>query len=274
MTMRNLFVAGGTSGMGRGIAFHYLRQGSKVTVSGSNLLRGQQFLDEAARLGVGDRASFIHANLLTLSENRRVIQEVERRHESLDGLVLTAMQQFPKRKLTPDGFESTFALYYMSRFILSYGLTALLEKGENPVIVSIGGTGMTKGKIHWDDLTLMHGYGLLKATLQGGRANDLLGVAYAENHKNGKTRYILNHPGYTDSGTNHVAQPFKAILQVMGKLFAQSVEKSIHPIIQLIDNPPPQALIAWDRNKALDLSLPTLDKKDALKLYDLTKYIL
>ncbi|WP_433939867.1 SDR family NAD(P)-dependent oxidoreductase [Paenibacillus lautus] len=272
--MKDLFVAGGTSGMGKGLAIYYLRQGSRVTVTGSNRLRGKEFLDEAARLGAAKRASFIQADLLSLSENRRVIQEVQQHHASLDGLVLTAMQQFPKRKLTPDGFESTFALYYVSRFILSYGLTELLERGTNPVIVSIGGTGMTKGAVHYDDLTLQQGYGLLKATLQGGRANDLLGVAYAENHKTGKTRFILNHPGYTHSGTNHLAQPFKGILRVMGKLFAQQVERSIQPIIKLMDNPPSQPLIAWDRTKPVDLDLPTLSKKDALKLYQLTKHIL
>jgi len=272
--MKNLFIAGGTSGIGKGLAIHYLRRGSKVTVTGSNRHRGKDFLDEAARLGAVHRAAFIQADLLSLSENHRVIQEVHARHESLDGLVLTAMQQFPKRKLTPDGYESTFALYYISRFVLSYGLTNLLEKGENPVIVSIGGTGMTKGKIHWDDLHLQHKYGLLKATLQGGRANDLLGVAYAENHTKGKTRFILNHPGYTSSGTNHLKQPFKSILHIMGKFFAQPVSKSIQPIIELMDQPTPQSLIAWDRTKAVDLSLPTLNKSDAMKLYQLTKHIL
>ncbi len=272
--MKDLFVAGGTSGMGRGLAIHYLRQGSNVTVSGSNRHRGKEFLDEAAQLGAADRASFIQADLLSLSENRRVIREVQARHESLDGLVLTAMQQFPKRKLTADGYESTFVLYYMSRFVLSYGLTELLENGNNPVIVSIGATGLTKGKIHWDDLNLENKYGLLKATLQGGRANDLLGVAYAENHKNAKTSFILNHPGYTNSGTNHLAQPFKSILRVMGRLFAQPVNKSIRPMITLMDNPPPQPLIAWDRTKAVDLSLPTLNKADAMKLYQLTKHVL
>ncbi|WP_438444895.1 SDR family NAD(P)-dependent oxidoreductase [Gorillibacterium sp. sgz5001074] len=260
--------------MGRGLAIHYLRQGSRVTVAGSNRLRGMEFLDEAARLGAADRAAFIQADLLSLSENRRVMEEVQQRHASLDGLVLTAMQQFPKRKLTQDGYESTLALYYVSRFILSYGLTELLEKGTNPVIVSIGGTGMTKGAVHYDDLTLQQGYSLMKATLQGGRANDLLGVAYAENHKTGKTRFILIHPGYTHSGTNHVAQPFKGILRVLGKLFAQPVEKSIQPIIQLMDSPPLQPLIAWDRTKAVDLNLPTLSQKEAQKLYQLTKHIL
>ncbi|GAE06981.1 SDR family NAD(P)-dependent oxidoreductase [Paenibacillus sp. JCM 10914] len=172
--MQDLFIAGGTSGMGKGLAIHYLRQGSKVTVTGSNRLRGQEFLDEAARLGAANRASFIQADLLSLSENRRVIQEVRERHESLDGLVLTAMQQFPKRKLTPDGYESTFALYYISRFVLSYGLTELLERGNHPVIVSIGGTGMTKGEIHWNDLNLQHKYGVLKLPCREGERTTCL----------------------------------------------------------------------------------------------------
>ncbi|EGG37376.1 MULTISPECIES: hypothetical protein [Paenibacillus] len=60
----------------------------------------------------------------------------------------------------------------------------------------------------------------------------------------------------------------------MGKLFTQPVERSIQPIIKLMDNPPSQPLIAWDRTKPVDLDLPTLSKKDALKLYQLTKHIL
>lgn len=56
-------------------------------------------------------------------------------------------------------------------------------------------------------------------------------------HKTGKTRFILNHPGYTHSGTNHFAQPFKGILRVMGKLFAKPVGMSMKPIIKLMDNP-------------------------------------
>lgn len=272
--MKDLFIAGGTSGMGRGLAMHYLRQGSRVTVTGSSLLRGEEFLDEARRCGAAERASFIQADLSLVSENLRVIKEVRLRHTSLDGLVLTAMQQFPKRTLTPDGFENTFALYYVSRLMMSYGLTELLERGHNPTIVSIGGTGMTQGKICWEDLTLQEGYGIIKATLQGGRANDLLGAAYAEHHRQGKTRFILFHPGFTDSGTNHLSQPWKGVLKVIAKFFAQPVEKSIQPAIRLMDNPPPQPLVPWDRDRALDLGLPTLNKENAEKLYQMTKHVL
>lgn len=272
--MKNLLVAGGTSGMGKGLAMHYLRQGSRVTVVGSNSDRGGQFLEEAARIGAGDRAAFIRANLMSVAEARRVIQEAALLHKSLDGLVLSANMPFPKRVETADGYEATFALYYVSRFILSYGLTELLEKGNAPVIVSIGGTGMVKGDINWDDLALRQGYGLVKAMLQGGRANDLLGVAYARNHPGGKTKFILVHPGYTDSGTNHVKQPLKAIMRLMGKLFAKPVEKSIQPIIRLMDNPLPQPLIAWDRNKPVNLSIDSLNPAKAERLFELTKHLI
>lgn len=269
----DLFVAGGTTGMGKGIAMHYLRMGSKVTVVGNTPASGKQFLDEAAQIGASDRLTFIQADLMSVDENRRVIEEVKMRHKSLDAVVLTAMMPFPKRVETADGFEGTFSLYYVSRFILSYGLTNLLEKSESPLIVSLGGTGMTKGEIHWEDLSLHNKYSLLIAMLQGNRSNDLLGVAYSANHRNGKSKFILVHPGYTDSGFGHVKQPIKAIMKIMGKLFAKPVEKSIQPIIELMNNPPKQPLIAWDRTKPVDLSLKTFNSTNARRLYELTKHL-
>lgn len=271
--IKDIFVAGGTTGMGKGIAMHYLRMGSKVTVVGSISARGQQFLNEAAQIGAADRLAFIKADLMSVDENRRVIEEVKMKHESLDAVVLTAMMPFPKRIETADGFEGTFSLYYVSRFILSYGLTNLLKKSENPIIVSLGGTGMEKGEIHWEDLSLRNKYNMLTAILQGNRANDLLGVAYAENHTNDKIKFILDHPGYTNSGTEHVKQPIKTIMKIMGMLFAQPVEKRIQPIIELMNNPPKQPLIAWDRTKAVDLSLKTFNPENAQRLYEMTKHL-
>ena len=42
--MKNVVVAGGTTGMGREIARHYLRPGARVTVVGITPARGEQFL--------------------------------------------------------------------------------------------------------------------------------------------------------------------------------------------------------------------------------------
>ncbi|WP_336204923.1 SDR family NAD(P)-dependent oxidoreductase [Nonomuraea sp. LPB2021202275-12-8] len=272
--MRNYVVAGGTTGMGRGLALHYLGQGHRVSVVGSDQEKGRRFLDEAERLDAGGRAAFIRADLTSADENRRVVEEVKDRHEALDGLVLTAMRHFPRRVETPDGFEGTFALYYVSRFLLSYGLTGLLEKGERPLIVNVCGVGATKGRIHWDDLTLKEGYGAIKAMLQGGRATDLLGVAYAGNHPGGRTRFLLHHPGFTDSGTATLRQPARTVIKTLAKLFAQPVARSIEPIVELMDDPPEGSLLAYDRREPLPPSLPTLDPDDARRLYDRTRHLL
>lgn len=40
---------------------------------------------------------------------------------------------------------------------------------------------------------------MMRAPLQAGRANDLLGVAYAAEH-DGTVLYMLYHPGFTRSG--------------------------------------------------------------------------
>jgi NAD(P)-dependent dehydrogenase (short-subunit alcohol dehydrogenase family) len=270
--MRTYVVAGGTTGMGQGLALHYLRQGDQVTVVGSDPAKGRRFAEDAERLGAGERAAFIRADLTSVAENRRVIEEVRARHDRLDGLVLTAMRHFRTRVETADGFEATFALYYVSRFLLSHGLTGLLAKAERPVIVSVCGVGMTKGQVHWDDLGLEHGYGAIKATLQGGRATDLLGVAYAAEHPD--IRFLLHHPGFTDSGTGTLSQPARSIVRVLARLFAQPVAKSIQPIIELMDDPPEGTLLAYDRREPIDLSLPTLDPGDARRLYDLTSRLL
>ncbi|RSN15793.1 short-chain dehydrogenase [Nonomuraea sp. WAC 01424] len=260
--------------MGRGLALHHLRAGDRVTVVGSDPGRGQRFLDDAARLGAASRAAFVQADLTSVAANRRVIDAIGARYDALDGLVLTALRHFPRRTETPDGFEATFALYYVSRFLLSHGLTDLLERGDSPTIVSICGVGITKGRLHWDDLTLKNGYSGLKAMLQAVRATDLLGVAYAAAHPGGRTRFLLHHPGFTDSGTGSLTQPTRTIVKLLARLLAQPVERSIEPIIELMADPPPGRLLAYDRRTPVDPSLPTLDPEAARRLYELTRHLL
>ena len=53
-------------------------------------------------------------------------------------------------------------------------------------------------------------------------------------------------------------------MRLMGRLFAQPVERSIQPMIRLMDDPPPQPLVAWDRNRPVDLLRHALEERDAV----------
>ncbi|MGJ6967190.1 hypothetical protein ACSDR0_35265 [Streptosporangium sp. G11] len=147
--------------------------------------------------------------------------------------------------------------------------------GGSAAAAVVGGVSVTKGRVHWDDLSLKQGYGGLKAMLQGGRATDLLGVAYAANHPDARTRYLLHHPGFTDSGTDSLKQPARTVVKLLARVASQSVEKAVAPIVELMDDPPGKGgLLAYDRRRPLDSSLSSLDPAAARRLYDLTGHLL
>ncbi|MGP4016017.1 SDR family NAD(P)-dependent oxidoreductase [Saccharopolyspora sp. 5N708] len=198
--MRTIVVSGGTSGIGEALAHTYLDRGDKVTVIGPDPAKGKRFLDAAERAGAGGRAFFMRADLSLISENRRVIGEIKARFAAVDVLVLCARYFRSYRTVTSEGFEHNFALYYLSRFLLGYGLVDQLEKADDPVIMNIAGPGVSPGSIQWDDLGMEHGYDGWLAMFQGGKLNDLLGASFAAEHRGYRTRYVLLFPGGTRTG--------------------------------------------------------------------------
>lgn len=144
--------------------------------------------------------------------------------------------------MTREGFEHNFALYYLSRFLLGYGLIGLLETAEHPVVMNIAGPGVAAGSVQWDDLGFEQGYDGWSAMFQGGRLNDLLGVSFAAEHRRYRTRYVLLFPGGTRTGfAGEFDAPTAAEIAQM-KMFAQPVEAAIPPIIEIIATPPADSL--------------------------------
>lgn len=107
--------------------------------------------------------------------------------------MLCARYHRSTRAETPDGFEATFALFYLSRYLLSYRLLPLLERSDRPVIANVAGPGGTR-PIQWNDLQLTRGYLGVAALGHGGRLNDLLAVAFASKHHTAKPDMAFSIP--------------------------------------------------------------------------------
>jgi NAD(P)-dependent dehydrogenase (short-subunit alcohol dehydrogenase family) len=260
--------------MGRATALDRLGRGDTVVVLGSNATKGLALLEEADRIGAASRLRFLQADLSSIAEVERAAADIAQRHHIVDALVLCANRLSPKRRETVDGLEYTFALYYLSRYVLSRRLRTLMNASEAPVIISVSGVGNTAGKINWDDLQLRRRYSMIRAQLQAGRANDLLGVAFAEQAV-GKASFVMYHPGFTRSGDlSHLNPALRAMIKLLARLTARPVKTSIRPIVELIDRPPRDALTAIDRGKPVDPSLKTLDRSDAARLASLTEELL
>ncbi|MPZ84496.1 MAG: short-chain dehydrogenase [Actinophytocola sp.] len=233
-----------------------------VTVIGSGEAKGRALERPNLR--------FVRADLSEIGEVDRVVAELTGRHERVDGLALFANRPRPRRQMTADGLEYTFALYYLSRYRLGERLSPLLDASPDPVIVNVAGVGTTAGRIHWDDPQLTHGYGLVRAQLQAGRANDLLGVAHE-----GKARYVLYHPGFTRSGLDGHPNPLvRAALKALARVAARKVDDSAAPVVEWLQHPPTDKLTAADRGRPVEQSVHTLDPHDATRLATYTEQLL
>ncbi|MFD7898767.1 SDR family NAD(P)-dependent oxidoreductase [Streptomyces sp. NPDC059743] len=273
--MKSIVVSGGNDGIGGGLALAGLERGDKVVVLGRSTEKGKAFLAAAEERGAGDRAVFIPADLSLVSENKRVIDEITELFPVLDVLVLCARFFRSARFETAEGYENTFALEYLSRYLLSHGLTEILEKSESPVIVNVAGPGMQKPGIRWNDLQSRQGYNGVGAQMQAGTANDLLGVSYAANHAGGRTRYVLVNPGSTGTSFAGAYDPAtKAQVEAM-KRMGKPVAQAVAPIVQIIEAPPAEPLSAYVEGRRIGVDHPALfDKNAAARLDVVTEELL
>lgn len=258
-------VSGGTNGMGRAFALARAARGDTVVVLGRDRERGAAL----ARHGL----DFRPVDLSGVGATRAVVDGLLADHPVVDALALFANSVAPRRSVTADGLERTFALYYVSRHLLSFGLRPALDRAAAPVIVNVAGAGVRKGAVRWDDPGLSTGYSMVRAQLQAGRANDLLGVGFAR-RSGSRARYVLHHPGFTRSGD---VSPLPLVLRGLMRALsvaAQPVAKAVAPLHAYLDAPPAAALTAVDRGRVLPADYPTLSPADADRLMDLTERLL
>jgi NAD(P)-dependent dehydrogenase (short-subunit alcohol dehydrogenase family) len=270
MTGRTLVITGGTDGIGRALAGTYLRRGDTVVIIGRDPAKGKAFVDSAG--DTGGRARFLPADLSLISENTRVVDRILSEFGTVDALVLCARYFRSTRRETAEGFEETFALFYLSRFLLGEGLVTALERSARPVIMNVAGPGTPAGHVHWDDLGLAAEYDGVAALMQGGKLNDLLGVAFAGRHgRHGRTRYVLFNPGTTATSFAGSYDPETAALIERMKRSGNPVEHSIRPIVAALDEPPAEPLSAFVEGTRISLDDGAFDPGQAIRLDDLTR---
>ncbi|OMI35909.1 SDR family NAD(P)-dependent oxidoreductase [Streptomyces sparsogenes] len=272
--MRTVVITGGTDGLGKGLALHYLHQGARVLAVGSTPEKGEALLAEAAALSALDRVTFLRADLTSVAAAEELVTTIKGTCRSVDQLVLCAQRYrlFGPRTVTPEGFEHSFALAYLSRYVLSHGLREVLEPAPRPVVMNVGTPGVPLGRIHWEDPQLTRRYSGTKATLQSFRANDLLGVAFAALRPDTRIRYIGYNPGVVATGMpDHLPRPLRSLTKASFAVLATTVAKAVTPMAHLLDEPPGENFSAYRTTRRLPLKGKAFDQGAALRLHALTQ---
>ncbi|MFC3999978.1 SDR family NAD(P)-dependent oxidoreductase [Nocardiopsis sediminis] len=268
---KTFVVTGGTDGIGAAVARALFSRGDRVVAIGTSPAKGAALAREAA--GTPGSLTFIRADLSLVADNERAIAEITDDHPDIDGLVLCARYFRSRRRVTPDGFEDNFALFYLSRLLFGYGLRGALERAQRPVIINAAGPGHDT-PIHWDDLQSARNYDGVQAMFMTGRFNDLLGVTFAERHGAGPVRYVLFHPGTTATSFAGEFDPATAEFIQRQKAPAKPATDVVPPILRLLDDPPRRALSAFSMDTELSIDAGLFPPEDAARLADLTARLL
>ncbi|MFZ1616634.1 MAG: SDR family NAD(P)-dependent oxidoreductase [Flavobacteriales bacterium] len=144
-----VLITGATDGIGRATAHALASRGSLVGVVGRSPDRTRNVVTDITR--AGGAAFGIVADLSSMAEVRRAVDEVVSTVDRLDALVLNANHITQARRVTPDGFEANLAIGWLSRVLMMRGLDELLTASGGQVLSVVG---MNLDRLETDDLAL------------------------------------------------------------------------------------------------------------------------
>jgi NAD(P)-dependent dehydrogenase (short-subunit alcohol dehydrogenase family) len=159
-----VLVTGATDGLGRRVAREIAAKGVTVLLHGRSPERLEAALEELRRETGNEMLGSYLADLSSLGEVRGLAERVISEHDRLDVLVNNAGIIARERQESGDGHELTFAVNYLSHFLLAGLLLPLLKDSTPARIVNVASAGQSP--IDFSNIMLERGYDAMKAYSQ------------------------------------------------------------------------------------------------------------
>lgn len=218
--MNIAIISGGTSGVGLFIAKHLITSYYKIIIIGSNRAKGK-FIEASLNEKYPKQVEFVQLDLSNLRDTKKFTIDFISKNAKLDLLVNTAGIFSPKRILTNEGFEKTFAVGYLSAYLLSTQLASILEKAEYGRITNVSGIKsliMSK-KLDFDDLSFSKNYSMINTAVTTIHAKTVLTEILAEKFANQGIDVNSFHPGAVKSDLTKNLEWWKRMLFSIPELF-------------------------------------------------------
>src|SRR5215210_4813963 len=169
VTMRDaaeatILVTGATDGLGRRVAQVVAAKGAMMLLHGRNPERLKATLEELRSQTGSEKVNSYLADLSSLAAVRGLADRILSEHDRLDVLVNNAGIIARERKESEDGYELTFAVNYLSHFLLTRLLLPLLKDSAPARIVTVASAGQSP--LDFSNLMLERGYDAMKAYSQ------------------------------------------------------------------------------------------------------------
>jgi len=231
---RSYMITGSNSGIGKQTALEIVKRGGTVHMVCRNPSTGEEAKQELIETtGNND----VHLHILDLSKPTDVLKfarKFSEENSKLDVLVNNAGCMVNTRETNKEGLDMNFATNTLGTYLLTTSLLPLLEKSDQPRVITVSSGGMLVQKLDVDDLQFqkMSKYDGTMAYAQNKRQQVEMTESWSAKHPG--IHWSVMHPGWADTPAVRTAMPdFHA--KMKDKL--RSVEQGADTVVWLAISP-------------------------------------
>jgi NAD(P)-dependent dehydrogenase (short-subunit alcohol dehydrogenase family) len=200
MSGKVCLITGATQGIGRAAAMEIARRGPTVVLVGRDEARLAEVVKEIKDKTNNQKIESLVADLSSQKSIRELAAQFLARHDRLHILVNNAGGVFTERKLTVDGFETTFAVDHLAYFLLTELLLPVIKSSAPARIVNVASAAHLRGHIDFDDLQGERNFSGFRAYGQAKLANILFTFELARRLAGTGVTANCLHPGVVSTG--------------------------------------------------------------------------
>lgn len=229
MSGKICMVTGANAGIGKVTAQKLAEQGATVVMVCRNQQKGEAALKEIQERSGNANIELRVADLSSQTEIRKLAEDFKAKYDRLDVLVNNAGVYLPKRALTVDGIETTFAVNHLAYFLLTNLLLEVLKQSAPSRIISVSSEAHKYGRIDFDNLQGEREYKGIPAYSNSKLANVLFTRELAQRLEGTKVTANSLHPGAVATGIfRNTPKPIEWLIKMFTMNPEKGAETSVH----------------------------------------------
>ena len=230
-------VTGATAGIGLVTARELAAKGARVVAVGRDEQKGKRVVSQIQRETGNPEVDLMLADLSLMAQVRRLAERFRNSYSRLDVLVNNAGGSFIRRRETEEGLELTFALNYLSPFLLTNLLLDTLKSSALARIVNVASDMHRSAELRFEDLQLERGYNIRRAYAESKLALVTFTFHLARCLEGTGVTSNALHPGFVATEIWEKAGFPVNVLAPLIKLFGASPEEGAETVVYLAASP-------------------------------------